>query len=102
MDDALLHHVIIRCPEKAGMLVHELRARAGRHIHGNVRLTTVGADRVIELTVDDVDLVRRAVDDAAPEGTRVQVDIPTQRAAAAHQDSEPDPQPPAPVAPDEP
>jgi hypothetical protein len=80
MNDELLHRVTIRCPEKAGLLVHELRARAGEHIHGNVRLTTMGADRVIELTVDDVDLVRRAVDAAAPDGTQIDVDIPSQRA----------------------
>lgn len=79
MSEESLHHVTITCRDKAGMLVHELRARASEHIHGNVRLTTVGADRVIELTVDDVDVVRRAVDAAAPDGTHIDVEIPTQR-----------------------
>lgn len=81
MSEEPLHHVTIRCPEKAGMLVHELRARAGRHIHGDVRLTSAGTDRVIELVVDDLDLLRRAVDAAAPEGTHVDAEIPAQRAA---------------------
>lgn len=85
MNDERLHHVTIRCPEKAGMLVHELRSRAGRHIHGNVRLIALGADRVIELMVDNVDLVRRTVDDAAPDGTHVAVRVPPQRTVRAAQ-----------------
>lgn len=80
MNDEVLHHVTIRCPEKAGLLVHELRARAGQHIRGDVRMTTRGTDRVIEMLVDDVEPVRRAVDDAAPEGTCLHVGVPAQRA----------------------
>lgn len=80
MNDEVLHHVTIRCPEKAGLLVHELRARAGQHIRGDVRMTTKGTDRLIEMLVDDVEPVRRAVDDTAPEGTCLHVGIPAQRA----------------------
>lgn len=81
MPEESFHHVTISCPGGGAGLLHELRHRATDHIRGRLRMTMHEGQRVIEMTVDDLDAVRGVVTRHAPDGTRVHVDVPGRRSA---------------------